>query len=101
MLQVQDLKLARVIIYSYPHILVQIASQYNSVFDQLLDAYAKIGEALPRFDRYQKIFQQPDFKYVLALVYADILEFHRRAYKILTRRGTSCQFQLPMKLRSP
>ena len=89
------------IVYSYPHVLVQIASQYASVFDQLLDAYAKIGEALPRFDRYQKIFQQPDFKYVLARIYVDILEFHRRAYKIFTRRGASCQFLLPMKLRSP
>ena len=86
--------------YSFSHILVQIASQYTSVFDQLLDAYAKIGEALPRFDRSREIFQQPDFKYVLALVYADILEFHRRAYKILTRRGASPQFLLLIRLRS-
>ena len=83
-----------------PHILVQIASQYTSVFERILDAYAKIGEALPRFDRYQKIFQQPDFKHVLALIYADILEFHRRAYKILTRRGASRRFLLLMKLMS-
>ena len=87
-------------IWSYNHILVQIASQYTSIFDQILDAYAKIGEALPRFDRYQKVFQQPDFKHVLALIYADILEFHRRAYKILTRRGASRRVLLPMKLSS-
>lgn len=74
--------------------LVQIACQYSSVFDKLLVAYAQIGEALPRFDRYQHIFQQPDFQHVLALTYADILEFHRRAYKILKRRGVSCQPRL-------
>ena len=88
------------IINSYPQILIQIASQYTSVFDQILDAYAKIGEVLPRFDRYQKVFQQPDFKHVLALIYADILEFHRRAYKIFTRRGASYLLLLPTKLRS-
>lgn len=82
---------------------VQIASQYSSIFDKLLVAYAQIGEALPRFDRYRNVFQQPDFQHVLALVYADILEFHRRAYKILNRRGMSCwprSFRVSLTLSS-
>lgn len=89
MLQVKGPFLPWLIIGSYPLALVQIQSQY-SVFDKLLAAYAEIGEALPRFDRHETIFQQPDFRHVLALVYADILEFHRSAYKILKRRGPSC-----------
>ena len=66
---------------------MKIAHQYTAVFDHILNAYARIGEALPRVQQYRNIFQQPEFDHILSLIYAYILEFHRRAYKILTRRG--------------
>ena len=52
-----------------------------------MDAYVKIADALPRFDRYSRTIADADFQSILALVYTDILEFHRRAYKFFRRRG--------------
>lgn len=69
---------------------MQLASEYTSIFDKLVAAYAQIAEALPRFDRFDEAFKDhPTFQEVLSVVYADILEFHRRAYKFLRRRGLS------------
>lgn len=71
----------------------KLASAYTDVFETLIIAYQQIGEALPRFDRLQKTFEDnPDFQNVLALVYADILEFHRRAYKFFRRRCKALYF---------
>ncbi len=66
----------------------QLASEYTEVFEKLINAYQQIGEALPRFDRLQNTFEDnSEFQRVLALVYADILEFNRRAYKFFRRRS--------------
>lgn len=66
---------------------IKLAADYTSSFETLLRAYARIAEALPRFDRYSDTFPDADFQSVLALIYVDILEFHRRAYKFFRRRG--------------
>jgi len=59
------------------------------VFDKLVDAYSQIAQAMPQFDRLQEAFgDDPNFQVVLGMVYADILEFHRRAYKFFRRRCT-------------
>ncbi|KIW21374.1 hypothetical protein PV08_01954 [Exophiala spinifera] len=69
-------------------LMVQLASGHTKIFDQLLDAYAEIAAAMPHFDRLQAGFSDDDnFKVILALVYADILEFHQRAYKLFRRRS--------------
>jgi hypothetical protein len=61
----------------------------------LLDAYAEIGNALPRFDRYATTFKNnPDFQFVLAGIYSAILEFHQRAYKFFQRRGKPSQHSI-------
>lgn len=66
----------------------QLASDFMSSFDKLIEAYVRIAENLPRFDRLSVAFQNTsDFQQVLAMVYSDILEFHRRAYKFFRRRG--------------
>ena len=58
------------------------------MFEKLLVAYSKIAEALPRFERFEKVFSQNiEFQNVMATVYAEILEFHRLAYKFFRRRG--------------
>jgi len=58
------------------------------VFDKLIDAYGQIAAAMPQFDRLQNAFgDDPNFKAVLAMVYSDILEFHRRAYKFFRKRS--------------
>lgn len=60
------------------------------VLDKLLDAYSQIADVLPRFDRFQCAFHyDPNIKQALALVYEDILEFHRNTYTFLKRGGKS------------
>jgi hypothetical protein len=71
----------------------QLASQHRDIFEALLSAYADIGAALPRFDRYEKAFRENlEFQNVLATVYSGILEFHQRAYKFFQRRGMHILF---------
>jgi len=53
-----------------------------------MDAYLQVAEVIPQIDRLESAFKDDvRFQMVLALVYADILEFHRRAYKFFRRRG--------------
>jgi len=67
-----------------------VASNYGQVFDKLLDAYAQIASAMPHFDRLRGGFSDDEnFKVIMAMVYSDILEFHRRAYKFFQRKGES------------
>ena len=43
---------------------------------------------MPRFDKLSTTFKDDtDFHQVMGLFYADILEFHRRAYKFFRRSG--------------
>ena len=61
-----------------------------AAFEKLIEAYGKIGDMLPRFDRFAAALSHDhNFQALLALVYADILEFHRRAYKFVRRK---CKF---------
>ncbi|EMR87314.1 putative nacht domain protein [Botrytis cinerea BcDW1] len=67
---------------------IWIASHHRDIFEALILAYVDIGEALPRFDRYQKAFDNNvEFQQSLATVYTNILEFHQRAYKFLRQRA--------------
>ena len=55
--------------------------------EKILKAYADIGEVLPRLDRIKSTFgSTSDLDKLLALIYADIMEFHQRAYKMFRRR---------------
>ena len=67
----------------------QIASAYAEAFDALLDdAYQQIGESLPLLSQYQALFQRnPSMRKVLALIYNDILEFHKKALKDFRQRS--------------
>ena len=43
---------------------------------------------MPRFDRLSSAFRKdPAFQRVMGYFFADILEFHRRAYKFFRQRG--------------
>ncbi|KAF8424842.1 hypothetical protein EV426DRAFT_701102 [Tirmania nivea] len=67
--------------------LLQIASRFADHFEKLLDAFQNIGENLPRFQTYEKIFQYDHrLQEVIALVYEDIMEFLRRTWKFFRRR---------------
>jgi hypothetical protein len=61
-----------------------------SAFEKLIEAYGKIADMMPRLDRLEKaLHDDHNFQNVLALVYSDIVEFHRRAYKFVRRK---CMF---------
>ncbi|PMD47183.1 hypothetical protein L207DRAFT_448755, partial [Hyaloscypha variabilis F] len=69
-------------------LMLEIASHHRDVFEALLTAYADIGDAIPRFDRYRETFADNfEFQHVLASVYTTILDFHQRAYKFFRRRA--------------
>ena len=51
-----------------------------NAFDALLDAYKKIGESLPILSAVDGIFySKPHVQQVLANIYEDILDFHKRS----------------------
>jgi hypothetical protein len=56
-------------------------------FEKLIEAYAKIADMMPRLDRLEHaLHNDHNFQNVLALVYSDIVEFHRRAYKFVRKK---------------
>ena len=65
---------------------LQITVDSLAAFEKLIDAYGKIADMMPRIDRLASAVSDANFQNVLALVYADILEFHRRAYKFVRRK---------------
>jgi hypothetical protein len=68
----------------------QITADSISAFEKLIEAYGKIADMLPRLDRLgHALANDHNFQNVLALVYSDIVEFHRRAYKFVRRK---CRF---------
>ncbi|KAI9667637.1 MAG: hypothetical protein M1821_000454 [Bathelium mastoideum] len=69
-------------------LMLQVSFDYLKAFESLIEAYGKIADALPRFDRLHSALKMDyNFQMVLAFFYEDILEFHRRAYKFLRRKS--------------
>ncbi|QDS73705.1 hypothetical protein FKW77_003346 [Venturia effusa] len=67
-------------------LILQLASDYIEAFKTIIDAYSRIAECLPRFDVLdQALSSNPGFQYVLAVFYADVLRFHKEAYRFVTR----------------
>ncbi|KAI1353445.1 hypothetical protein F5Y01DRAFT_277115 [Xylaria sp. FL0043] len=75
-------------------VILKISSDYVEAFEQIVKAYARIGESLTRFEALRESFHQnAAFQQTLAVFYADILEFHKEAYKSI-RRSAWKQFFL-------
>ncbi|KAI1562867.1 hypothetical protein PtrEW4_009731 [Pyrenophora tritici-repentis] len=75
-------------------LMMKLASDHISAFETLISAYAQIAENLPRFDRLRNAFRNhPDFQQLIAVVYSDILEFHRQAYKFFRKSGWKTFFK--------
>lgn len=54
----------------------------------MIDAYKQIAEAIPQLTKLKDAFFEDErFQVVLSLVYQDILEFHRAAYRFFRRRS--------------
>ena len=56
--------------------------------EKILQAFSDIADALPRLDRLKATFpEDTNFNQVVGLIYSDIIEFHRRAYKFFRRKA--------------
>ncbi|EMD86414.1 hypothetical protein COCHEDRAFT_1116517 [Bipolaris maydis C5] len=74
-------------------LMLTIAVDSISAFEKLIEAYGKIADMLPRLDRLNHaLADDHNFQNVLALVYSDIVEFHRRAYKFVRRKSWTIFF---------
>jgi len=70
---------------------VKTAQSHISALEKLIDAYAMIGEAMPRFERLSTAFKNdPELLQTMGLFYDDVLDFHGRAYKFFRQRGALC-----------
>lgn len=69
-------------------LILRIASDYIEAFEQLVKGYSRIAESLQRFNILAHAFDgETQFQQTLAVFYADILEFHKYAYKFVRRNG--------------
>ncbi|KAI1366204.1 hypothetical protein F5Y08DRAFT_302008 [Xylaria arbuscula] len=69
-------------------LMLRITSDYLSAFDKLIEAYSRIAETMPRLKNLGDTFKDnPTLLTKLALYYAEVLEFHRRAYKFVRRKS--------------
>ncbi|RYP68939.1 hypothetical protein DL771_006361 [Monosporascus sp. 5C6A] len=79
-------------------LILQVASEYVEAFEQIIKGYSRIAESLGGFEMLGKAFSSKlDFQQTLAVFYADILQFHGRAYKLVRR---SSEFVLSMAAKS-
>jgi hypothetical protein len=71
---------------------LQVASNYSTAFNTILDAYEQIGESMPQLIQYQTFFRENTYMAkVLALLFEDILGFHLEAVKHFKKRCASRQ----------
>lgn len=70
--------------------ILNISSEYPEAFDRIIKGYSQIAEALGRFQLLEQSFRgKPQLYPAFVIFYADILKFHKAAYKFLTRRCES------------
>jgi hypothetical protein len=71
-------------------LILKIASDYTEAFERIIKAYSRIAESLGRFRLLEMSFKgKPQLYPVFVIFYADILRFHKAAYKFITRRCKS------------
>lgn len=79
-------------------LILRLASEYVEAFEQIIKAYCRVGEALQRFEVLRgALGGNGIFHEVLAAFYADILEFHRRAYKFVRRSGKILRLKVDLR----
>jgi hypothetical protein len=70
------------------NVCLKAVHEQTTALDKIVSAYGHIGAALPRFSRYNEAFgDRHDVQQLLAFLYEDIIEFHRRAYRLVKRSG--------------
>ena len=65
----------------------QIATEFGKYFGKLVDMFARIGDVLPRFRTYERLFSDHErLIQALSMAYLDIITFCTNA-KAVFRRG--------------
>ncbi|KAK8031326.1 hypothetical protein PG990_001060 [Apiospora arundinis] len=61
--------------------------EYTNALDMILNAYADIGSRMPRFCRFANnaFPDNADFRQLVAFLFEDIVEFHRKVYTWITK----------------
>ncbi|PFH57630.1 hypothetical protein XA68_14769 [Ophiocordyceps unilateralis] len=83
-------------------LILQVASDFVEAFEQIIQAYSRISSSLSRFEILSDTFiRDQDFQQTLAVFYADILQFHKHAYRFVKRSGKYyCHAPLPKNASS-
>jgi hypothetical protein len=69
-------------------LILRVASEYVEAFEKLIKGYARIADCLGRFSVLaQTLKGNLEFQSTLAAFYADILQFHGRAYQFVRRKS--------------
>ncbi|CEI70590.1 hypothetical protein FVEN_g920 [Fusarium venenatum] len=69
-------------------LILRISSEFVEAFEQIIKGYASIAESLKRFEILSNaLINELDFQQTVAVFYADILKFHKYAYKFVRRSG--------------
>lgn len=69
-------------------LILRVSSEYVEAFEHIIAGYSKIAESLVRFEILGDAFRSKmDFQSTIAVFYADILQFHKHAYKFVKRSG--------------
>lgn len=69
-------------------LVLRIACEYVEAFEEFVKGYGRIAASLQCFEILGTAFSgNTQFQQTLAIFYADILEFHKHAYKFVRRNG--------------
>ncbi|KAK7723014.1 Transcription initiation factor TFIID subunit 12 [Diaporthe eres] len=80
-------------------LIILAIKEQTRALDLILDAYAQIGNALPRLSALQdSLKDNHDFQLLFTFLYEDITEFHRRVYRIIRKRGMFLWVNLTLAL---
>ncbi|KAK2605748.1 hypothetical protein N8I77_008563 [Diaporthe amygdali] len=78
--------------------LLHVSISWSDAFHDLVDMYEKIGESLPQLLQTERLFHEDTaMRRVLALMYKDILEFHRLAMRYFKQPMLKQLFQATWK----
>ncbi|OTA94840.1 hypothetical protein M434DRAFT_394351 [Hypoxylon sp. CO27-5] len=74
-------------------LILRVASEYIEAFEKIIQGYSRIAEALKRFDVLSNaLSKNVNFQQTLAVFYADILQFHKHAYRFVRRSSWKLLF---------
>ncbi|KAH0531370.1 hypothetical protein TsFJ059_000210 [Trichoderma semiorbis] len=74
-------------------LILRVASEYVDAFEQIIKGYSQLAESLGRFELLGNVLiGDSEFQQTLAVFYADILQFHKHAYKFVRRSGWKLLF---------